>query len=700
MRMCRRSNSLNGVINTTAWSIATFVGTASDPLVTVTAGSNIPAEQIHIPLNAAPTAGDDRTMVFYDQTQPGKVFCYWDVNFNNGTNVAGGLNAGFGATFDTTGDGFSAPSWNPGQMDYDYNAGVINNYDLANGAIDHALRITLSDEAEKMPPGSNYFTTNIPWPDDHVDYNGPTAYTGNIVAGSTFGIPKSVNINNLGLSAGGLMLAKALQNYGAIWKDSGGSDQFTVFADPTTANNPLMQEMAGDISKIMPVLSVMRNQGPNSVNGGGTYPAPPPPFDPSLGIGSGEAPGYTGSGGSTGTSGGGSTGAATPSPNDTVIKPGQGTLTDASGNVWAITNAGSITENGTIDAYSYGVAEMAYINNTVYQETGSGAWYSEPASPGWWTSATDPLPATSPNDTVIKPAQGTITDASGNVWAITNAGSITENGTIDAYSYNVAEMAYVNNTVYEETSSGTWYSEPSTPGWWTPATDPLPAAPTLGVTAPSASMTSYQGLPAKVTGVTLSDSAPSETATLSIKASSGVLKMTAATGANAVSGSGTAAISVSDKVANLTADLASLTYSGTAVGSATLSFGLTDAAGAAASATATDVVSADTIKLTLSEDAYLGNANFIAKVDGVQVGGPTAVTASHGAGATQSFTYSGNWGSGVHSVEVDFTNDAYGGSATKDRNLYVNQVAYNGANAMTSSHALYGNGAFVVHVGS
>ena len=42
-------------------------------------------------------------------------------------------------------------------------------------------------------------------------------------------------------------------------------------------NNPLIQQMQADMAKIVPVIEVLRNQGPNSVNGGGTSVVPPLP---------------------------------------------------------------------------------------------------------------------------------------------------------------------------------------------------------------------------------------------------------------------------------------------------------------------------------------------------------------------------------------------------------------------------------------
>ena len=109
-------------------------------------------------------------------------------------------------------------------------------------------------------------------------------------------------------------------------------------------------------------------------------------------------------------------------------------------------------------------------------------------------------------------------------------------------------------------------------------------------------------------------------------------------------------------------------------------------------------VTPDQLTLVLSEDAYKGNAQFIVKLDGKQIGNPTQVTASHSAGKTQSFSFQGNWAAGSHDLEVDFINDAYAGPG-HDRNLYVNQVQYAGTNYLSQTDPLYSNGAIHVAVG-
>lgn len=89
--------------------------------------------------------------------------------------------------------------------------------------------------------------------------------------------------------------------------------------------------------------------------------------------------------------------------------------------------------------------------------------------------------------------------------------------------------------------------------------------------------------------------------------------------------------------------------------------------------------STDTITLRVSEDAYKGDAQMVVKVDGKQVGDSAyTVTASHAAGKTQDITLTGDFTTGTHKVEVAFINDLYDGSASADRNLYLQGIDVNG----------------------
>lgn len=107
----------------------------------------------------------------------------------------------------------------------------------------------------------------------------------------------------------------------------------------------------------------------------------------------------------------------------------------------------------------------------------------------------------------------------------------------------------------------------------------------------------------------------------------------------------------------------------------------------------------DTIALRISEDAWKGDAKFTVSVDGQQVGGTLTASALHSSGDSGVFLLTGNWGSGAQTVTVDFINDAYGGSSSTDRNLYVNSIAYNGTTEAGTTASLYSDGAVSFTVG-
>ncbi len=100
----------------------------------------------------------------------------------------------------------------------------------------------------------------------------------------------------------------------------------------------------------------------------------------------------------------------------------------------------------------------------------------------------------------------------------------------------------------------------------------------------------------------------------------------------------------------------------------------------------------DTLDLHVSEDAWQGDAAFTVSINGTQIGGTRIVTASHAAGETQDVSIAGSWGAGPHTIGISFINDAYGGTPSTDRNLYVDQASYDGHAASGTPAALTGNG--------
>jgi Ca-dependent carbohydrate-binding module xylan-binding len=153
--------------------------------------------------------------------------------------------------------------------------------------------------------------------------------------------------------------------------------------------------------------------------------------------------------------------------------------------------------------------------------------------------------------------------------------------------------------------------------------------------------------------------------------------------------SGTAATDRNLYVDKVTYDGTNINKSATFLRSESQSFAVTDN-----TAVPPPVIGAgsDMLVVKVSEDAYHGDAQFTVAVDGKQLGGTFTATMLHASGGSQAFAFAGDFGAGQHSVSVKFLNDAYAGSASTDRNLYVNDIVYNGVDTKAVA-TLYGAGA-------
>jgi hypothetical protein len=116
-----------------------------------------------------------------------------------------------------------------------------------------------------------------------------------------------------------------------------------------------------------------------------------------------------------------------------------------------------------------------------------------------------------------------------------------------------------------------------------------------------------------------------------------------------------------------------------------------NSASAPALTPATAITVTDTLVLQFSEDTWQGDAQAIITIDGQQIGSTVTVTALHNQGMSQAVTLTGQWRPGGHDVGVQFINDAYGGTPTMDRNLYVKEVTLDGQASATPPAALYSN---------
>jgi hypothetical protein len=100
----------------------------------------------------------------------------------------------------------------------------------------------------------------------------------------------------------------------------------------------------------------------------------------------------------------------------------------------------------------------------------------------------------------------------------------------------------------------------------------------------------------------------------------------------------------------------------------------------------------DTLELRISQDDWLGNAQYVVSVDGVPVGDVLTAGAERQFGDYDTVWVSRDFGPGEHTVTVNFLNDAWGGTPATDRNLYVERVGFRGEVLPNSSVPLFGSG--------
>ncbi|WP_369070005.1 fibronectin type III domain-containing protein [Kineococcus terrestris] len=180
--------------------------------------------------------------------------------------------------------------------------GLIRKEDIAAGVIKHPLAIALratqlgyinntagnygyyssgsftsSDVPAGWPAGTNRTGFSVAkgykWPATEQDYDAPNSYTGAVYMGSYVAIPSSVDPYTLNIgtteSSPGIILFRALQDYGAYVTDRAGDMAFYVEQGGTTAfRDSLIANNADILNKIQAVLRVVQVNDHANPNGG------------------------------------------------------------------------------------------------------------------------------------------------------------------------------------------------------------------------------------------------------------------------------------------------------------------------------------------------------------------------------------------------------------------------------------------------
>jgi hypothetical protein len=135
--------------------------------------------------------------------------------------------------------------------------GLIRIWELEAGTIPHALAFAMPNERMQQGPV---------WPASRED-NQNEDYQGTVPMGTLVAIPPDVDLEALDLTPAGLVLARALQDYGAYLVD--GSRQFVFYTEPSAEGTDAVDQMRVDTDTLQDLLVPVTNNTPTSVGGGG-----------------------------------------------------------------------------------------------------------------------------------------------------------------------------------------------------------------------------------------------------------------------------------------------------------------------------------------------------------------------------------------------------------------------------------------------
>jgi hypothetical protein len=278
-------------MNTTQYSVPIYTATMSDPVVTLNDPSHGVVTTARVPSSAVPAAGTDSNMAII---QPdGRTLDVWvakwsssntiDVSRLEWNSLSG---SGLGPQGGIRASGLSSIGglirrWEVDPTDPNYTGGAIR----------HALAVSVPGNMMLYTGGSTGYdalgygnSKGYQWPASEQDYVSPWDYKGPVPMGSLLAIPKSVNLANLGLSASGYKMAKAVQDYGAYVVDmSGPTGSVTFYGEPSIAPTTFANDVLGpswsarDLTIIRSNMVVISNSSPTSIGGGGTPLAPTAP---------------------------------------------------------------------------------------------------------------------------------------------------------------------------------------------------------------------------------------------------------------------------------------------------------------------------------------------------------------------------------------------------------------------------------------
>jgi hypothetical protein len=256
----------HALIHAGAWSMPLFLAADGDPWRDVRDEENARMFRARVPAAARPDPMGDAHLFVVEPRRH-----YVLEMYRARLLAGGGILARRAFRVDLFGPGmFLRDGRFPGvrAMDASGFGGLIRAWELRAGRISHALTFLLPPWRLRHGPV---------WPSAREDFWGFRDYSGTVPIGALVAIPATVRIDRLGLSAGGLVLARALQDFGAYCDDSVGTDGIVLSAEAASEGMTELDEMRRDFPVIRRSLRVVLNNGVAAPGGGGAPRRPPAP---------------------------------------------------------------------------------------------------------------------------------------------------------------------------------------------------------------------------------------------------------------------------------------------------------------------------------------------------------------------------------------------------------------------------------------
>lgn len=254
------------IINAGVWSHPLYLAKPDDPVVDIFDHENNRHFLARVPVDARPDPKADGHMYVVDPTKHTVMEMYATKRTPEGN-----ITTGRAFKVDLYGSGMHMTDGKfPGirAMDASGMGGLIRAWELTKGRIGHVVTFLLPPPRLKHGPV---------WPSSREDYWGFRDYKGNVPIGTLIAIPPDIDIGSLGLSHGGEILARALQDYGAYCDDSSGFAGITLSAEGAAEDLPELAEMRADFPKLHELLLPVTNNTKATPGGGGKPRQPPPP---------------------------------------------------------------------------------------------------------------------------------------------------------------------------------------------------------------------------------------------------------------------------------------------------------------------------------------------------------------------------------------------------------------------------------------